>query len=110
MDKQNNVCVNTYVQAQAGLVPVRSVAECAKTIVRSACRGDRYLVEPAWFRISHWLKTFCPEILDVVIWLQYITKPGASPHESLNKKLMNLPGARMLYGRAAELPAELKAD
>ncbi|KAL1829152.1 hypothetical protein ACET3Z_007564 [Daucus carota] len=97
--------------AQAGLVPVRSVVACAKTIVKSARRGDRYLVEPAWFRVSHWLKTFCPEILDVIVWLQYITKPGASPHESFNKKIMDLlPGARALYGGAAEPPANLKAD
>lgn len=102
------MCV--FVQAQAGLVPVRSVVACAKTIVKSACRGDRYLVEPAWFRVSHWLKIFCPEILDVFIWLQYITKPGASPHESLNKKMMEFPGARALYGGAAEPPADIKTD
>ncbi|WOG89230.1 hypothetical protein DCAR_0208467 [Daucus carota subsp. sativus] len=71
--------------AQVGLTPVISVVGCSKAIVKSACRGDRNLVEPAWIRITRWLKLICPEILDMVLWLCYISKPGASAHESFNK-------------------------
>nr|XP_017233634.1 PREDICTED: 11-beta-hydroxysteroid dehydrogenase 1B-like [Daucus carota subsp. sativus] len=73
------------VKAQVGLTPVISVVGCSKAIVKSACRGDRNLVEPAWIRITRWLKLICPEILDMVLWLCYISKPGASAHESFNK-------------------------
>ncbi|XP_061953060.1 11-beta-hydroxysteroid dehydrogenase A-like [Populus nigra] len=42
----------------------KSTERCAKAIVDSACRGDRYLVEPSWARISFLMKVLCPEVLE----------------------------------------------
>ncbi|CAK7336759.1 unnamed protein product [Dovyalis caffra] len=36
--------------AMIGMTPVESTTECAKAIVNGACRGEKYLVEPAWYR------------------------------------------------------------
>ncbi|KAK0588498.1 hypothetical protein LWI29_001661 [Acer saccharum] len=45
-------------------IPMESKEECAKAIVRSGCRGDKYLVEPSWFRILFPWKAFCPELTE----------------------------------------------
>jgi hypothetical protein len=45
-------------------VLAESTERCAKAIVDSACRGDRYLVEPSWARITFLMKVLCPEVLE----------------------------------------------
>jgi len=45
-------------------VLAESTERCAKAIVDSACRGDRYLVEPSWARITFLIKVLCPEVLE----------------------------------------------
>ncbi|KAJ8772462.1 hypothetical protein K2173_027639 [Erythroxylum novogranatense] len=37
---------------QVSIIPVETARSCAKAIVNSACRGDKYLTEPSWFRIT----------------------------------------------------------
>ncbi|KAJ6970803.1 hypothetical protein NC653_035166 [Populus alba x Populus x berolinensis] len=49
-------------KAQLEFVPVESTERCAKAIVDSACRGDGYLIEPSWARMSFLLKVLCPEM------------------------------------------------
>lgn len=51
-------------KAQLEFVPVESTERCAKAIVDSACRGDGYLIEPSWARMSFLLKVLCPEVLE----------------------------------------------
>ncbi|KAJ1411861.1 Short-chain dehydrogenase/reductase SDR [Sesbania bispinosa] len=47
---------------QVSLMPIRSVTEAAEAIVKSACRGDSFLTEPAWIKTTFYLKIFCPEV------------------------------------------------
>lgn len=51
-------------KAQMDSVPAESTERCAEAIVNSACRGDRYLVEPSWTRMSFLLKVLCPEVME----------------------------------------------
>ncbi|CAK7336758.1 unnamed protein product [Dovyalis caffra] len=51
-------------KAKMDFVPAESTEMCAKAIVDSACRGDRFLVEPSWTRITFLLKVLCPELLE----------------------------------------------
>ncbi|KAJ6869268.1 hypothetical protein NC651_034123 [Populus alba x Populus x berolinensis] len=51
-------------KAQLEFVPAESTERCAKAIVDSACRGDGYLIEPSWARMSFLLKVLCPEVLE----------------------------------------------
>ncbi|CAK7336756.1 unnamed protein product [Dovyalis caffra] len=51
-------------KAKMDLIPAESTEMCAKAIVDSACRGDRYLIEPSWARITFLLKVLCPELLE----------------------------------------------
>lgn len=43
---------------------MESKEECAKQIVKSACRGDQYLVEPSWARVLFLFKALCPEVIE----------------------------------------------
>lgn len=90
--------------------PIQRVESCAKAIVNSACRGERYLTVPAWFRVSFFWKTFCPEVLEWLYRLLYITSPGNSSKEAFGKKLVDLTGAKaVLYPETVQTP-ETKKD
>lgn len=57
-------------QAKIESIPIESTEDCAKAIVDSACRGDRYLVEPSWVGILFLFKLLCPEVLEWCLhWL-----------------------------------------
>ncbi|OMO93863.1 Short-chain dehydrogenase/reductase SDR [Corchorus olitorius] len=45
-------------------VPMASSERCGKAIVRSACRGDKYLTEPSWIKSLYLLKILCPELIE----------------------------------------------
>ncbi|KAF7834013.1 11-beta-hydroxysteroid dehydrogenase-like 4A [Senna tora] len=45
-------------------IPVESREMCAKAIIKSACRGDLYLIEPSWARIGLWAKWYFPALVD----------------------------------------------
>uniref|UniRef100_A0A6N2MF76 Uncharacterized protein n=1 Tax=Salix viminalis TaxID=40686 RepID=A0A6N2MF76_SALVM len=55
-------------------IPIESTEDCAKAIVDSACRGDRYLVEPSWVWILFLVKVLFPEVLEWCLhWLFFST-------------------------------------
>ena len=81
--------------------PVEFVESCAKAIVKSACRGDRYLTEPSWFRVTYWLKVFCPEVIEWYCWLFYLSRSGAPP----SKRLLDLTGAKNVF-----YPTSIQSD
>ncbi|MED6216631.1 hypothetical protein PIB30_009520 [Stylosanthes scabra] len=49
---------------EVSAMPVGSVSGCAKSIIDSTLRGDRYLTVPAWFRMTYLIKLLCPELLE----------------------------------------------
>ncbi|XP_010241532.1 PREDICTED: 11-beta-hydroxysteroid dehydrogenase 1B-like [Nelumbo nucifera] len=49
-----------------GAMPVMSAGACAKAIVNGACRGDRYLTVPSWYRVAFPFQFFCAEL--VAFW------------------------------------------
>lgn len=99
-----------FVQAQVSATPVGSVEGCAKAIVNSVCRGDRYLTEPAWFGVTYIWKVFCPELLEWGYRLMYVTRPGSSAKEAPSKKILDYTGAKnVLYPETLHSP-EVKTD
>lgn len=54
-------------QVQVSAIPVETVRSCAGAIVNSAFRGERYLTEPPWFKVTYFWKVFCPEVLRVLL-------------------------------------------
>ncbi|KAL2465491.1 11-beta-hydroxysteroid dehydrogenase 1A [Abeliophyllum distichum] len=95
---------------QVNINPIQRVESCAKAIVNRVCRGERYVTEPAWFRVTFFWKTFCPEVLEWMYRLLYITSLGDSPKEALGKKLVDITGAKaVLYPETVQTP-ETKKD
>ncbi|GER35860.1 hydroxysteroid dehydrogenase 1, partial [Striga asiatica] len=68
---------------QLNLMAVLGAERCAKAIVRSAVRGERYLTVPAWFK-----KLFFPEMVE---WSFRLLSMGDSP---LGKKLLDYSRAK----------------
>ncbi|KAK4846629.1 hypothetical protein QYF36_020063 [Acer negundo] len=90
---------------QVSAAPIGSVISCAKAIVNSACRGERYLTEPSWFRVTYWLKVFCPEVIEWSYRLFYLTRPGDPSTEALSKRVLDFTGTKnVLYPTSIQSP------
>lgn len=66
--------------------PVLSTEGCAKAIVNSACRGDRYLTQPSWMRVTFLAKVICPEIQEWCNRWLLITLPKNSQRSTTRHK------------------------
>ncbi|XP_068667279.1 11-beta-hydroxysteroid dehydrogenase A-like [Aristolochia californica] len=67
LSKEGEIIVDQEMrEVQVGVFPVGYAEECAKAIVNSACRGERYATHPAWFKVLYLYSIFCPEVVD---WL-----------------------------------------
>ncbi|KAH6797162.1 hydroxysteroid dehydrogenase 1 [Perilla frutescens var. hirtella] len=95
---------------EVSLVPIQRAAKCAKAIVRSAIRGERYVTEPRWFRVTYLWKMFWPEMLEWVYRIMYITSPGDDSSEALSKKLVDYTGAKSLLYPESVFVADPKRD
>lgn len=95
---------------ELSIVPVERVERGAKAIVNGACRGDKYITEPSWFRTTFFWRVFCPEILE---WLNrglLIPPPGAPPTEALSKKILDLTGLKKYIYPRSLLSPQIKVD
>ncbi|XAR67876.1 11-beta-hydroxysteroid dehydrogenase [Bertholletia excelsa] len=95
---------------QVGVMPVGRAEECAKAIVKGACRGESYVTMPAWFRLTHFWKLFCPELIEWTYRLFYLTSPGVSPQEAASKKTLDYTGAKKVLYPETIQSTELKTD
>ncbi|PIN14547.1 putative dehydrogenase [Handroanthus impetiginosus] len=95
---------------QVNIIPVQRVESCAKAIVRSALRGERYVTEPAWFKVTYFWKLFAPEVLEWIYRILYITRPGDPSSEAFGRKIMDYTGVKgVLYPESVQVP-EPKRD
>ncbi|XP_031247729.1 11-beta-hydroxysteroid dehydrogenase-like 4A [Pistacia vera] len=75
-----------------GFIPTETKEECAKAIVKSACRGDKYLVEPSWVRVLFLFKAVCPEVIEYCNRLAFrVSRSRTSIRNAAGKK--NLKGS-----------------
>ncbi|XP_021775833.1 11-beta-hydroxysteroid dehydrogenase 1B-like [Chenopodium quinoa] len=99
-----NVDVNLR-DVQVSALPIITGQRCAKAIINSACRGDRYVTEPTWYKVFSWWKAFTPELLDWFFSAFYLIKIGDSSFNSLSKMILDLPGLRaMVYPSSVYSP------
>ncbi|KAL9243387.1 hypothetical protein vseg_017281 [Gypsophila vaccaria] len=95
---------------QVNAIPVGTVEGTAKSIVNSICRGERYVTEPAWFRMTYLLKVFCPEVLEWTYRFLFLTSTDNTLRGTIGKQMLDFPGARaLLYPPGIESP-EVKTD
>lgn len=95
-------------QVEISATPVGSASGCAKEIVKSVARGDRYLIVPGWFRMWYVVKVFCPELVEWASRFMYMTSDSAK--EPLSKKILDATGAKnVLYPPSIQTP-DVKTD
>ncbi|KAJ4728821.1 11-beta-hydroxysteroid dehydrogenase [Melia azedarach] len=75
---------------QISLMPLQSTEDCVKAIVNSACRGDKYLTQPSWVRVTYFLKVFWPEMIDWLNRILLMSEPGTSQRDTLSKKIFDI--------------------
>ncbi|GER45504.1 11-beta-hydroxysteroid dehydrogenase 1B [Striga asiatica] len=89
---------------QVNVMPVLSTERCAKAIVRGAIRGERYVTEPAWFKVTYLWKLLFPELVEWSLRLMSMTGPGEPSREALGKRLMDYTGAKtVLYPETVQV-------
>ncbi|KAJ9568538.1 hypothetical protein OSB04_004504 [Centaurea solstitialis] len=96
---------------QVNLTPVGRVTGSARAIVRRAMRGDRYITEPKWMRMTYVWKVLWPEVVEWTYRLMCMTKVGGeSRHDTLGKKILDITGAQnVLYPENIQ-SSEMKSD
>ncbi|KAL5858832.1 hypothetical protein ACOSQ4_000128 [Xanthoceras sorbifolium] len=91
LNKEGKLVVDQELRdVQISLTPVQSTEECAKAIVDSACRGERYLTTPSWIRMTYFWKVFWPEIIEWSSRFFLMTGPGTSQRDAPSKKILDL--------------------
>ncbi|CAL1412902.1 unnamed protein product [Linum trigynum] len=91
--------------AKVGAVPVASVRSTASAIVKSACRGDKYLTVPAWYRTTWLWKIFCPDAVELAYRLFFTSPPGEPETAAPSKRVLEMTGAqRLLYPESIQNP------
>ncbi|KAC9158010.1 hypothetical protein E3N88_46281 [Mikania micrantha] len=65
-------------ETNAQWVPKISANSCAKAIVDSTKRGDKYLTVPSWMKTILLWKTLCPEVTNSIMNFLFIYWPNIS--------------------------------
>ncbi|KAK7358667.1 hypothetical protein VNO77_00605 [Canavalia gladiata] len=110
--KQGKVEVDQELRdVEVSAVPVGSVMECAKAIINSTMRGDRYLTVPVWYRMTYMLKVLCPELVEWGFRMLYMTEPTTAPaREAPGKKILDATGVKKLFYPSSIQSPEVKTD
>ncbi|XP_047314636.1 11-beta-hydroxysteroid dehydrogenase A-like [Impatiens glandulifera] len=111
MDENGHMIVDQDLRdVEMSIVPVEEVTKGAKSIVNSACRGDRYLVEPPWMVTTFVLKVFISEVLEWANRIFLLTRPGVPRTEALSKKILDVSGLKQCVYPESLLTPDIKRD
>nr|GMD86423.1 11-beta-hydroxysteroid dehydrogenase-like 6 [Ipomoea batatas] len=92
------------------VVPIEPAEKSAKSIVNSACRGDNYLTDPSWMRMTFYYKLFLPEVIDWFCRWLLITRPGKPPTQALGKIILDQTGLKSILYPDSLLSPEIKVN
>ncbi|KAL3839116.1 hypothetical protein ACJIZ3_023707 [Penstemon smallii] len=87
---------------QVNLIPIQTLERTAKAIVRSAIRGERYVTEPTWFRMTYIWKVLCPEVLEGMYRILHVTGQGEHPKDYTHG------ATSLLYPETVQVPEQKK--
>lgn len=94
---------------QVNISPVGKVEGCARSIVKQVLRGERYVTEPSWMKMSYVWKVMWPEAVEWINRLMCMTTVGGdSPHDTFGKKIMDIVGAQNLLYPTSIQTSEMK--
>lgn len=89
--------------AVMSVMPIEPVGGAAEAIVRGGCRGDEYVTEPPWMRMTFYWRMLLPEVVE---WLNYLfIMTGSSPTDSFGKRLLEFSGLKpFIYPASVRSP------
>ncbi|ONK77831.1 uncharacterized protein A4U43_C02F11180 [Asparagus officinalis] len=97
-------------EAQLGPFPVWHKENCAKAIVDAACRGNRVMTDPTWFRVLFMWKLLAPEVMEWFMRMLFVPGPGKSHEETWNKYMLDITGSKSVIHPPAVQSGEVKQD
>ncbi|KAG6521703.1 11-beta-hydroxysteroid dehydrogenase A-like [Zingiber officinale] len=95
---------------QVGPLPIGSTENCAKIIVDGACKGDRTITWPSWYKPFEMVACLAPELVDAFSQSFYTTNAGEDSRETLGKKILNMKGIKKLVYPDSVLSTETKME
>nr|POE78146.1 11-beta-hydroxysteroid dehydrogenase 1a [Quercus suber] len=100
------------VEVQVSTIPVGTVRGCAKAMVNGVCKGERYLTEPAWFRVTGhlFLEGVFPEVIEWSYRLMHIRGLGVHTGKYPSKKILDLLGVKNIIYPSTIDNLEIKTD
>ncbi|XP_011073098.1 11-beta-hydroxysteroid dehydrogenase-like 6 [Sesamum indicum] len=111
LDKEGKMVVDQDMRdVVMSAIPIELVGRCAKAIVDGACRGDKYLTVPPWFRTTFFIKMMLPEATDWFNRWFSITEPGIPATEAISKKVVDLPGVKDILWPDSVRSPKIKAN
>ncbi|KAL0535278.1 hypothetical protein IC582_029605 [Cucumis melo] len=91
--------------AVMSVMPIEAVGSAAEAIVKGGCRGDEYVTEPPWMRMTFYWRMFLPEMVE---WLNHLfIMTGSSPTESFGKRVLEFTGLKPFIYPASVRCSEL---
>ncbi|XP_010249088.1 PREDICTED: 11-beta-hydroxysteroid dehydrogenase 1B-like isoform X2 [Nelumbo nucifera] len=111
LDNEGVVKVNQEMRdVSIGILPILSVGKCAESIVNKACRGERYVIEPPWFKVLILIQFLCPTLLEWAVHFLYVTKSGTPVTNARNKKILDAIGGKKFLYPSSILSSQIKKD
>ncbi|PHT59583.1 11-beta-hydroxysteroid dehydrogenase-like 6 [Capsicum baccatum] len=95
---------------EMSVTPILPVEKCARSIGKSACRGDNYLTEPPWFKTLFIYVLFFPEVVDLFERWFLIPGPGKPATEAPSKILLDVTGLQEYVYPPSVLSPHIKVD
>lgn len=92
------------------VTPIEPAEKSAKAIVNSACRGDNYLTDPSWMRMTFYYKLFLPELIEWFSRWLLITKPRKPPTQAPGKIILDQTGLKNIVYPDSLLSPEIKVN
>ncbi|KAK1422396.1 hypothetical protein QVD17_25489 [Tagetes erecta] len=96
---------------QVNLSPVGKVEGTARAIVKQTLRGECYVTEPSWIKMSYVWKVLWPEAVEWVNRLMCMTTIGGETHhETIGKRIMDMVGGKSILYPASIRSSEMKSE
>ncbi|XP_076920977.1 11-beta-hydroxysteroid dehydrogenase A-like [Bidens hawaiensis] len=95
---------------QVNLFPVAKVEGTARAILKQVLRGERYVTEPWWMKMTYVWMVLWPEAVEWMNRLMNMTTVGGSSYDTLGKRIMEMVGGQSVLYPTSIHSSGMKSD